>query len=318
MATTDAAMPTMCAPYVVVDDFLPLETAEAMRRDIEAHFAKSGSHRPDTHQVWNYWFVPGLYTYLRTSPEKLIKRDRVEHFMQVLRGWSAEALGLREVTWPYLSLYVNGCRQNLHNDSENGRFAFVYSLTRDKRMTTGGQTIVMNEGDLFRTNVATAQAGSGFFASIEPNFNRLVLFDDRMPHGVERVDGSMDPVEGRFVLHGHLRDKGAIVSGALTEQQVGEVVMEALIGFSSESLSRLRLYHGPVVLRLSIDPRGKVDSCSVLLDRVTAIDSSDMGWQNMRNGLIAKLKALKFAESNGPTTVTQPVLLGTSLFRPAH
>ena len=79
-----------------------------------------------------------------------------------------------------------------------------------------------------------AQAGSGFFASIEPNFNRLVVFDDRMPHGVERVDGSMDPVEGRFVLHGHLRDKGAIVSGALTEQQVGEVVMEALIGFSSD------------------------------------------------------------------------------------
>ena len=98
MATTDAAMPTMYAPYVVVDDFLPLETAEAMRWDIEAHFAKYGSHRPDTHQVWNYWFVPGLYTYLRTSPEKLIKRDRVEHFMQVLRGWSADALGLREVT----------------------------------------------------------------------------------------------------------------------------------------------------------------------------------------------------------------------------
>ena len=172
MATTDAAMPTMCAPDVVVDDFLPFETAEAMRRDIEAHFAKSGSHRPDTHQVWNYWFVPGLYTYLRTSPEKLINRDRVEHFMQVLRGWSAEALGLREVTWPYLSLYVSGCRQNLHNDSENGRFAFVYSLTRDKRMTTGGQTIVMNEGDLFRTNVSTAQAGCGLLCVDRTQFQQ--------------------------------------------------------------------------------------------------------------------------------------------------
>jgi len=318
MATVDTPMETMRAPYIVVDDFLPLDTAEAMRRDIEAHFAKYDLHRPETHQVWNYWFVPGLYAYLRTNPEKLIRRDRVENFMQVLRNWSSEALGLGEVTWPYLSLYVSGCRQNLHNDSENGRFAFVYSLTRDKRKTTGGETLVMNEGDLFRTNVATAQAGVGFSTLIEPRFNRLALFDDRMPHGVERVDGSMDPLEGRFVLHGHLRDKGAIVSGALTEKQVSEVVMEALIGFSSEALSRIRLYHGPVVLRMAINPAGAVDSCSVLLDRVTAADSTDMGWQKMQNSLIAKFKSLRFPESGGKTTVTQPVLLGASLFRPNH
>jgi hypothetical protein len=314
----DTDIHTMRAPYVVVDDFLPLDVAEAMRGDIDAHFAKYEFHKPETHQVWNYWFVPGLYTYLRTSPEKLIKRGRVDDFVKVLSCWSAEALGLREVTWPYLSLYVSGCRQNIHNDSENGRFAFVYSLTRDKRMTTGGETIVMKEGDLFRMNVATAQATSGYFTSIEPRFNRLVVFDDRMPHGVERVDGSMDPKEGRFVLHGHLRDKGAIVAGALTEKQVGEVVMESLIEFSSESFSRIRLYHGPVVLNLLIASTGAVESCSVLLDRVTATDSTDAGWPRMQRSLIAKFKALKFPEADGKTTVTQPIILGTSLFRPTH
>ena len=314
----DTTIETMRAPFVVIDDFLPLDAAEAMRFDIDTHFGSTESHRPETHQVWNYWFVPGLYAYLRTTPEKLIRRDRVDNFMQVLRRWSADALGLREVTWPYLSLYVSGCRQNLHNDSTNGRFAFVYSLTRDKRMTSGGETLVLNEGDLFRNNVATAQAGSGFYSSIEPRFNRLVVFDDRMPHGVERVDGSMDPVEGRFVLHGHIRDKGAIVSGALTEQQVSAVVMEALIDFSAEALSRVRLYHGPVVFRLFIGANGSVKSCAVLLDRVTATDASDIGWPKMLSGLTARLTALKFPESSGETTVTQPVLMGTSLFRPGH
>ncbi len=314
----DTTIETMRAPYVVVDDFLPLDAAEAMRLDIDAHFGSYQSHRPETHQVWNYWFVPGLYAYLRTTPEKLIRPDRVESFMQVLRRWSAEALGLREVTWPYLSLYVSGCRQNLHDDSANGRFAFVYSLTRDRRMTSGGETLVLNEGDLFRKNVATAQAGAGFYASIEPRFNRLVVFDDRMPHGVERVDGSMNPVEGRFVMHGHIRDRGAIVSGALTEQQVGTVVMEALIDFSAEALSRIRLYHGPVVFRLFIGTNGLVKSCAVLLDRVTATDANDMGWPKMRSNLMAKFTALKFPEANGETTVTQPVLMGTSLFRPDH
>jgi 2OG-Fe(II) oxygenase superfamily len=307
---------TVRAPYIIVDDFLPLDIAEAMRSDIDAHFANPDAHRPDLHQVWNYWFVPDLYTYLRTSPERIIGAASLENFVRVLRAWSGEALGLGEVTWPYLSLYVGGCRQSLHNDSENGRFAFVYSLTRNRRTTTGGETIILNEGDLFRANVADAQAGTGLFTPIAPRFNRLVVFDDRMPHGVERVDGSMDPTEGRIVLHGHLRDRGCIVSGALSEQQVREVVIEAILAFSAEALARIRLYHGPVVFRLAISPAGKVEACRVLLDRVTASDNTDSGWTLMQRSLQRKLMGLRFPAAPGPTTLIQPVLLGASLFRP--
>jgi hypothetical protein len=71
-ATEDAVntLPGL-APVAVFGNFLPKDLAEAMRADIDAHFAKPGAHRPNTHQVWNYWFVPELYTYLRTSPEKI-------------------------------------------------------------------------------------------------------------------------------------------------------------------------------------------------------------------------------------------------------
>ena len=48
--------------------------------------------------------------------------------MRTLRTWSLETLGLGTVTRPYLSLYVPGCLQGWHNDSGNGRFAYVYSL----------------------------------------------------------------------------------------------------------------------------------------------------------------------------------------------
>ena len=195
-----------------------------MRDAIERHFAEPARHRPDSHQVWNYWFVPGLYTYLRTAPEKILQRGDVELFMEVLSSWSTSRLGLCQATWPYLSLYVGGCRQNLHNDSSNGAFAFVYSLTRNERKTTGGETIVLHEGDPFRRNLATPQAGRGLFDAIEPRFNRLVVFDDRLVHGVERVEGSMDPVEGRFVLHGHLRADGPMVAGALSVDQVNAAI----------------------------------------------------------------------------------------------
>lgn len=90
--------------FLLVDDFLPQERAVAMRADIDAHFDRPAEHKPDTHQVWNYWFVPGSYTYLRTTPEKVIGRERVEQFVNDLRDWAARNLGLANVTWPYLSL----------------------------------------------------------------------------------------------------------------------------------------------------------------------------------------------------------------------
>ena len=39
--------------------------AEALRAPIDLHFSEPHRHGFDTHFVWNYWYVPGLYTYLR-------------------------------------------------------------------------------------------------------------------------------------------------------------------------------------------------------------------------------------------------------------
>src|ERR1700722_12638487 len=112
------------APVIVVDRFLPADLAEAMRADIDAHFATPQDHRAETHQIWNYLFVPELYAYLRTRPEKVFRRDRVDSFMRAVQGWSVPTLGMGSVTWPYLSLYISGCRQGWHNDALNGRFGF--------------------------------------------------------------------------------------------------------------------------------------------------------------------------------------------------
>ena len=54
----------------VFDDFLPGETSAAMRADIDAHFSNPYQHKHETHDVWNYWHVPGQYNYLRTTPKR--------------------------------------------------------------------------------------------------------------------------------------------------------------------------------------------------------------------------------------------------------
>ena len=297
--------------YAVIDDFLSEELALAMRNDIESHFAAPDRHRAETHQIWNYWFVPELYTYLRTIPEKIIAPTSVDQFIARLKNWSTGYCGMAEVTRPYLSLYVPGCHQGLHNDSGNGRFAFVYSLTRNPRRTTGGETILLREGDHFRENLSRPNAGQSFYDLVEPRFNRLAIFDDRMLHGVTRLEGAMDPIEGRFVLHGHLSETPAIVTspnaGAIMpgfHQQLQEAVT---------LVPELASHHGPLVLRIRIDAAGQVQSCDVVTDRVIHPDARNTAWAPWLAELILRIRAFRMAPGAGVSEIMQPLMFGKPL-----
>lgn len=298
------------APFLVVDDFLPVALAEAMRQDVEKHFGKPGAHRADTHQVWNYWFVPELYTYLRTMPEKVIEPQQVEKFVAALRQFSIDQCGMAKVSWPYLSLYVSGCKQGMHNDSGNGRFGFVYSLTQNSRLTSGGETVLYREGDHFREKLAHPSAGRGFYDLIEPRFNRLLIFDDRLAHAVERLEGSMDPLEGRFVLHGHLSEGGSIVTGALEAKFLAGALSAGLATRFNASATLLNGRHGPLVLRINIDAAGNVTQCDVVADRVIHSDPSNAAWQPWLEGLLQLIARLRFPAADGPTQIIYPIIFG--------
>jgi len=298
-------------PVIIVDGFLPAELALQMRRGIDEHFANPQLHRAETHQVWNYWFVPELYTYLRANPEKVIGAEWAAAFHNALRRWSIATLGMANVSWPFLSLYVPGCRQGWHNDSRNGRFGFVYSLTRDMRRTLGGETLVRREADPFRANLTQPQAGRGFYETIEPRFNRLLIFDDRLPHAVERLEGAMDPVEGRFVLHGHVSEGGPVVEGALPAESVTGPINDVLRRFREEAAAAVGLYHGPLVLRLRIGQAGSVAGCDVLLDRVMHPDPGHADWDGVRDRLVERFRKTKFPTAAAETMLTQPIAFGS-------
>jgi hypothetical protein len=301
------------AGLIVIDDFLPAATATAMRNDIEDHFCEPHAHHAATHQVWNYWFVPGLYTYLRTTPEKLIAAEQIRGFVETLRARSMSTLGLADVSWPFLSLYVDGCRQGLHNDARNGRFGFVYSLTADSRRSVGGDTLVMHDGDALRGNLATPAAGESFYETIAPSFNRLILFDDRLPHAVNPVEGSMDPLDGRFVLDGHIREAGPVVSGALSPAAVARSIATLLQTMAIHAGARLSLYHGFLSLCFSVEPSGRVVQCDVLADRVLHRDAGNVEWEPLRQELVDRVKDLTFPRAAGKTTIVLPMTFGEPL-----
>lgn len=288
--------------FIVVDEFLPGEQSASMRADIDAHFANPSDHRAATHQVWNYWYVPNSYTYLRTTPERVIGMDKVESFVEALRGWAGRNLGLSLVTWPYLSLYVPGCSQILHNDSTNGRLGYVYSLTRNDRKTIGGETVIVHEGDLFRTLLDRPAAGLGLYDLVEPRFNRLTLFDDRIPHAVQRVEGPMDPVEGRFVLHGHISEAGVVAEGSLEPETIRERIDSAV----RELRDQARDVRGPFVVQLEIGVDGRVGSARPILDRIASTNGAN--FDTLRSLVLERLSAVRFPAMPGSTRANVPLI----------
>jgi hypothetical protein len=299
------------APFDTFDSFLPEADAEAMRAAVDQHFAEPHSHRTDSHFIWNYWYVPGLYTYLRAVPEQVIPRPLVAAFHAELTRWAAETLGLGQVTWPTLSLYVDGCMQAIHNDSANGRFGYVYSLTRDDRRGRGGETIVFKEDDPFRSRLAVADAGAGLYDLIQPNFNRLVLFDDRMPHGVTRAEGSMDPIDGRIVLHGHIREAGPIVKGPLPIRLVEAARAAALKAALDAAPETGRFHHGPLTVRLEVAPNGRVSDCRLLLHRVARSDGGSP--DALVEMILDELSIARFPAAGAATVAIVPILVGGPL-----
>jgi hypothetical protein len=310
-ADAGGAHPVFRAPHAHVDNFLPDELARGMREAIDRHFADPYKQNAAQHQVWNYWYVPDMYTFLRTAPERVIPGELVQRFQSALTDWAWETLGLGYVTAPYLSLYVDGCSQSIHNDATNGRFGYVYSLTRDGRDTRGGETIVYHEGDLYRTMLTTMTGGrGGLYEMIEPRFNRLAIFDDRMPHGVNRIEGTMDPVHGRLVLHGHISETGPGTKGPLVPAQIGPVVEDA----ANQGLAAFDMAcdpHGPVVVRLVIEPDGSVGDARLVLDRLAFPDGAST--DGMAEAILAAARRATFPAADAATEAIVPVLIGGPL-----
>jgi hypothetical protein len=115
---------------LIVDDFLPTATAQSLRNKIEAHFGDPYSQSAETHMNWNYWYVPKSIHILATVPEFVLGEVLAAEFYSTLVDWASINLGTRVVTPPTLSLYVDGCLQEQHNDATHGRFGYVYSLTK--------------------------------------------------------------------------------------------------------------------------------------------------------------------------------------------
>ena len=200
-------MPPYIAPQFrtrVINNFWP--NAQEARTRFEEFVGNPQSHTfGGPHQCWDFWYTPNVYCYLRTDPAKVLGRELVDDFLDCLRELcKTQLIGLAPLS-PWMSLHINGMRHELHNDSCNGTYAYVFSLTRDPSCFTGGETCIARARVFDELEPRRNNAWTGFFEVVPPMFNQLTLFDDRLAHMVPVVQGSMSPAGGRICLTGHLR-----------------------------------------------------------------------------------------------------------------
>jgi hypothetical protein len=310
METPRASIAAESPRFIVVRDFFG--GATTMRDAYDRHFATPFAQTFETHNVWNYWYVPQLYMYLSTEPAKVLGSEVVDHFRSALQDWSTRVLGLGRIVGPKLSLYVGGCGQGLHNDAGNGRWGFVFSLTRWKeRRFDGGETILFKDVD-HRVDAVVSGSSSAddkYHDLIEPNFNQLLVFDDRCLHGVRTMCGTMDPSSGRVILHGHISEEVDFADGIyVVGEQTRAAAVEALSVVQARVHQELRSagdsLKGAVTVRATVGRGGNVSSLSVLGNRISRTREGGVPPQHALHTILANLEGLRFPAAPGTSEVT--------------
>jgi len=299
--------PGLVRSLAIVDRFAP--EGHALRAHLDARFADPRVASPDRF-VWDFWHQPGQYTALRTPAWKYFPEDVYERFHSRLVWWGRRTLGCHDVSPPWLSVYVEGCGQELHGDLPHGPWAFVYSLTRWKgRRFQGGETEILRDEVLdwwgaFRSTRKAERPE--LLRVIEPRFDRLVAFDPRLPHSVRTVRGTLDPRQGRAVVHGWFVSPRPFVEGAL---DAGELVPR--IDSLSDAilpLARALPVAGLLSLGFRVTPAGEVRDAGVLSDTTRVPSGAERERRRLVAAALAHVAAWRFPRRRGPSRITLPLV----------
>lgn len=259
--------------------------------------------------VWDYWHVPGQYTYFRTHSRRFFRPDLYRRFTAAVRAWGSTHLGCDRISEPWLSYYIDGCRQELHTDVPQGPWAFVYSLTPwDERRFRGGETLLAGPGVLDYWNGFDAGRpleAAELLDRLPARFNQLTVFDARIPHGVARVEGTHDPTESRVVLHGWFLTPSLSVRGALRPDQVSPVVervREAWRAALTETVVT-----GLVTWRVHVVSDGSVAAVHRVAETLVPTSPGTRRPDDLLSAMEGLLRAAGFPRSPGDSVITLPL-----------
>jgi hypothetical protein len=296
----------------IVDRFF--SGARQMRKHFDQVFGNPRGADPRRF-CWDAWNVPGQYRLLRTPAYHFFQKALYEKFHRELVLWGRRNLGCHDISPPWMSCYIDGCEQNFHGDLPHGPWSFVFSLTPwNERRFTGGETLLLRDEVLDFWRAADLSRGmeeQDVLESIEPEMNRLVVFDPRIPHGVRRVAGAQDVREGRLVIHGWFVNPRPFIEGPLGEAELSPRLPEVLSGVE-ELLSREgAALDGMASFRFSVDHDGRPGKIRLLVHSLRQGGSES---QDLIAAILAAveegIRSCRFSRQRASSQVTLPLVFG--------
>lgn len=280
-----------------------------LRREFESKF-KDPKRTTADRFVWDYWYVEDQYTLLRTEAENIFSKKIFQNFTQSLIEFGQKYLGCDGITPPWISYYVDGCKQELHADVPHGPWAYVYSLTPwNKREFTGGETVLLKPSTLDYWNHYEEMNGiemKELTTRIPAHFNQLLVFDPRIPHGVTPVRGVQDPLKARVVIHGWFTNPCPIIKGGLGEKKTAQILNNII--YEMEPLfDKYSAMTGTLTLRIEISPKGEIDRLYFLTNTLISLDKS-LSPVKFLNEIERFLKQKSFPKASRRTEITLPFL----------
>jgi len=175
---------------VLVQDGFNTPLLTDMRKHFEHRFENPLETTSDRF-VWDYWHVPGQYSLMRTPADAFFPQDIYDNLEEAILSFG-KTLGFKSCSPIWLSYYVAGHRQEFHTDSNHGPLAFVLSLSPKDRKFTGGETLVLKDDILnfWHSHQGGPIEMKSIFEIVDPCFDRMVVFDPRIPHGMS-IDSSI-------------------------------------------------------------------------------------------------------------------------------
>src|SRR5690606_3160886 len=144
----------------------------------------------------------------------------------------------------------------------------VFSLTPWRgRVFRGGETLLVRDQVLDHWHDFASVRGveePDLLRAIEPRMNRLTVFDPRIPHGVRRVEGTLDPRFGRLVIHGWFVQPRPLVQGPLAAKAL-QARIDDLVGGLGDVVGDLPIA-GLLSVGFTVDRRGRAGAVRMLSD----------------------------------------------------
>lgn len=255
--------------------------ARSLRRFFDHTFADPYTATRDRF-VWDSFYIKNQYFHLRTPASIFFPQPLFTAWMQDIQKWGYRHLGCRNISAPWLSLYLNGHYQRGHTDVPHGPWAFVFSLSTSRQLQ-GGRTWIDCDPDLriFHSQENLKIKKSRRVLSVKPTFNQLLVFDPRLPHMVEEVVGAEDPCHGRLVIHGWFTEPEPLVEGALSPRKVQPTLDQLALELSSTRVLS-QPWNGALIWELGIGADGSLTHQKILTNTLRPQSTDQLNSRHMR------------------------------------